>query len=84
MAMQLIAENLNSQTPSVAQLSHWVNLYNLTFPVLADPNWSVGDPVGNGYIPFYWVLDQNLIIRQKGNNLSSFHSIIQNLLGSKH
>jgi hypothetical protein len=51
-AMQLLAEDLQEQTPTVARLAAWVSFYNLTFPVLADPNWQVGSPVGNGYIPW--------------------------------
>jgi len=79
--LQLIGENFNEQPPTTEQLAGWVANYGLTFPVLADPYWQVGGPYGNGYIPFYWVLDQELIIRQKGNTLSYFKNKIEDLLG---
>jgi len=79
--LQLIAENYNGATPSQSDLQDWVQEHGLTFPVMADPNWQVGGPYGNNSIPFYWVVDQNLVIQKKGNFLFFFHFKIRELLG---
>jgi hypothetical protein len=81
MVLQLIAEDYQGYTPTLQELRAWVDLYDLNFPVLLDPNWQIGGPVGNGYIPFYWVVDQDRVIRRKSNYLSTFHTIIRQLLG---
>ncbi len=82
--LQLIGENMNSQTPTVADLAAWAEYFKVTFPVLADPDWLIGDAVGNGYVPFYWVVDQQGVIRKKSTlitPLNAFHRIIKQLLG---
>jgi hypothetical protein len=81
MVLQLLSENYQYQTPTQQQLKTWVSTYGLLFPVLCDPNWGIGNLVGNGYIPFYWVVDQERVIHKKGNYLSQFHTIIEQLLG---
>ena len=80
--LQLIAENYNHQTPSVADLAAWVTEHSVTFPVLADPNWQVCDPLLTfGALPSYVLVDQDLIIQKKGLLLGFFHNKIKNLLG---
>jgi len=79
--LQLLGEDYNGGSCSVAELQAWVKYYGLTFPVLSDLNWQVGDPLGNGYIPYYAVLDQDLIIRKKTNYLTQTKSTIESLLG---
>jgi glutathione peroxidase-family protein len=79
--LQLIAEDFQSQTPTVQELAGWKAAYGLNFPVLADPYWGVGGPVGNNYIPFYWVVDQERVIHKKSNYLNQFPNTIEDLLG---
>ena len=82
--LQLIGENMNSQPPTVAELAGWVDHFQVTFPVLADPNWQVGGAMGGAFVPFYWVVDQEGVIRKKSTlitPLSAFHRIIKQLLG---
>jgi hypothetical protein len=81
MALQLISENFQQSPPTQDQLAGWKAQYGLSFPVLCDPYWGVGGLVGNNYIPFYWVVDQERVIHQKGNYLTAFPSVIEDLLG---
>jgi hypothetical protein len=39
--IQLKAQNSSSQTPSQADLESWADNFGITFPVLADSNWTV-------------------------------------------
>ncbi|MCC6157825.1 MAG: TlpA family protein disulfide reductase [Deltaproteobacteria bacterium] len=78
---QLIAENYHNLTPTDTQIDSWVNKYDLTIPVLIDPGWAVGGPVGNGYIPFYWVMDEDGVIRYKSNYVDDFYDHIDNIIG---
>ena len=84
--LQLLGENDQYKPPTQQNLEDWIIKHKVTFPVLADPNWGVGDKIGNGYIPFYWVLDQNLVIQKQSDSpgiflLYQFHRIIKDLLG---
>lgn len=81
--LQLLGEDYNGGNCSVDELQAWAKYFGLTFPVLADTNWQVGGPLGNGYIPYYAVLDQNLVIQKKTNYLNTTVSTIENLLGIK-
>lgn len=78
---QLIAENYRGFTPNDTQIDGWVNKYDLTIPVLIDTGWAVGGPVGNGYIPFYWVMDEDGVIRYKSNYVEDFYDHIDNIIG---
>ncbi|MCL4234277.1 MAG: TlpA family protein disulfide reductase [Deltaproteobacteria bacterium] len=78
---QLIAENYRGFTPNDTQIDSWVNKYDLTIPVLIDAGWAVGGPVGNGYIPFYWVMDEDGVIRYKSNYVEDFYDHIDNIIG---
>ncbi len=79
---QLIAENYRGFTPNDTQIDSWVNKYDLTIPVLIDTGWAVGGPVGNGYIPFYWVMDEDGVIRYKSNYVEDFYDHIDNIIGT--
>jgi len=79
--IQMLGEDYGSSTPTIQDLAGWIGKYNLTFPVVADENWQVGGKVGNGYIPFYLTLDQQMVIRKAGNGLYPNHGTIQELLG---
>ena len=82
--LQLIGENLNSQPPTVAELAGWVDHFQVTFPVLADPQFQIGGAMGGDFVPYYWVIDQQGVIRKKStyfSTLASFHKIIKKLLG---
>ncbi|MBZ0271112.1 peroxiredoxin family protein [bacterium] len=77
---QLITENNRGLPPTDANIDDWVETYGLTIPVLKDPQWGVCGPVGNGYIPFYWIMDADGVIRSSGNYLSTFTYWIDLLL----
>ncbi|MDP8222411.1 MAG: TlpA disulfide reductase family protein [Candidatus Lernaella stagnicola] len=79
--LQLLGEDYGGDTPTTSDLSNWKSKYNLTFPVLADANWQVDRNLGNGYVPHYTTLDQQMVIQRKGNTLYSNHGTIRDLLG---
>ena len=87
--IQLIAENYSGSPPSVADMQDWMSNPVLTYIVAADPNWAIGLPYNdtfNGYqfsIPFYWLVDQNLVIVRKGGTPNSYRLTIAELLGSE-
>ncbi len=66
----------------MSDLAKWANDQKVTFPVMADPNWQVCDPLLSfGYIPSYVLIDQNLVIQKKGLYMGMFHTKIKSLLG---
>ncbi len=84
--LQLLGENKAGDPPTGQDLAAWIIKHSVTFPVLADPNWGVGDKIGNGFVPFYWLLDQNLVIQKQFDSpgiffLFQFHDLIKDLLG---
>ena len=55
--MQLKAQNNAGNTPSTSDLDSWTNTHGLTFPVLADANWSqMGRWEKDNYIPSHTLL----------------------------
>jgi hypothetical protein len=88
LVVQLLGQNFNhSNNVTVADLTSWItyikNNYStvLTYFVAADPGYAVGDHFNNtGYIPYYWLIDQNKVIYWKSLNLNSFETRIQTLL----
>jgi len=44
---------------SFTSIQNWINTYDLTYPVLRDPNNGVYWTYGDGYIPYNVVIDQN-------------------------
>lgn len=79
--IQMLGQNYQGSTPSTTELNSWKNKYGLTFPVVGDSNWQVGGRLGNSYIPHYTILDQEMVIQMKGNNLYTNHGKIRDLLG---
>jgi hypothetical protein len=43
MILSTWAENENSESPSVDDISAWAEKYGMTFPVLADPSWAINN-----------------------------------------
>lgn len=81
--VSLVGENLAGNPPSTANLQTWVNYFSLQYVVLADPYWTIGvyyNPT-DFFIPYHWVVDQELIIRGKNLDLNSLQPIIEDLLG---
>jgi peroxiredoxin len=90
--LQLMGGDIGNGTPDNLELQEWVDDFDLTFPVLADPFYSAG----GGYnqtnsIPFYWLVDQNMTIVAKidynfppaagqPRTLFGFHTLIRDLL----
>ena len=65
-------------------LEDWINTYNLTYPVLADHNYAVSSMYNNTdfYIPFYWIVDQDMVIYAKtGWLLDPMYDIVEEILG---
>jgi hypothetical protein len=88
MVLQLLGQDCNYATPTVAELQAWGGTtYGLAFPVLADANFQVGNQINDGGIPFFWVLDANMVIVAKSDDggnyhdLSYFGPIVRQLLG---
>jgi peroxiredoxin len=89
MVLQLLGQagpESNPRIPTLADLQNWAAQYSLTFPVLCDPNFRIGDRMGDQEIPFYWVLDTHGVIVAKSNDggnqwpVGHFLSIVENLL----
>lgn len=88
LAIQLIGANVNGYPPSVQNLQNWINLVQtaegvlITYILLADTNFGVGNLYNPTiYIPYYWLVDQNLVIQQKSSFVGTFSTKIEELLG---
>lgn len=80
--IQLLAENYGGSVPTAQQMTKWKGDNNVTFEVVADPQWGVCDPLLNfGFIPTYVLLDQDSVIVKKSLFNVTFHNPIKGLLG---
>lgn len=63
MIIQLMGEDKSGSPPDLDDVEKWVTKYDVTFPVLADPNWSVGNRYEkDGYIPTWTLMGPGLEI----------------------
>lgn len=63
MILQLMGENNNGSSPDQGDLETWASRYDVTFPVLADPNWRIGSRYEqDGYIPTWTLMAPGLEI----------------------
>lgn len=93
--IQLMAQDRSSNPAKQAALEEWVETYSLTLPVVADLFPIVGNKINHTvYIPFYALVDQNMVIVAKVDfynpappeypgSLNDFHGLIQALLALK-
>ena len=91
--IQLMAQDRSGNNTKQPALEEWVDTYSLTFPVVADLFPSVGARFNHTvYIPFYGLVDQNMVIVAKFDSenpappeypgtLNAFLAIIKDLLG---
>ncbi|MBZ0271113.1 TlpA family protein disulfide reductase [bacterium] len=77
---QIIDEGSDGEPVGHHEFDNWVDFFQPTFAVLADPKSSVCGPAGNGSVPFYWLLDQSGIVQTRTNGLVTFQSRIDELL----
>ncbi len=92
LVIQFLGEDFNGGGVTVDDLQDWIDyIYDkiqplhttLTFIVAADSRFRISSKYNDtgGYIPFYWLIDQDRIIVKKNLNLNVFESKIQDLLG---
>ena len=81
--IQIVTEDGNEQPITLDGVGAWVTQNGLTFPVVANPDWSVcGNMlIDDMYIPAYYLIDKNGVIQLKGSATTGFHAKIQELLG---
>jgi hypothetical protein len=87
--VQLLGQNYNGgNNVTVANLQKWISDIDsaygttLTYVVAADPGFSIGNHFNKtGYIPYFWLIDQNKVIYFKSLNFGMFESRIKILLG---
>ncbi len=86
--MQLIGADFNGNYPQLDDLLAWIayikSQYSatITYNVAADPYFTIGGMYNKtGYIPYYWLVDQDLVINYKASFLNPFRSKIETLLG---
>jgi len=64
--LDVLAENLLGDPPSLADLNLWVGEYGLTFPVVSDPEGAWSNPaVPLGQYPVVLVIDRDLEVYEK-------------------
>lgn len=86
--IQLLGMDGGYNPPDQSDLQAWINYIknaygvSITYVVASDPYFSVGNKYNKtGYIPYYWMVDQDLIIVKKGSSPNSYRSMIEDLLG---
>lgn len=63
--MALYGENTSSNPPTQSELASFAQQHNMTFPVLSDPGWNVGNNLGSGYLPAHALLAPGMTIVKK-------------------
>ncbi len=71
LAVYLIAEDIEYNATTTEDAAVWADTHGLTFPVLADANWEVGNrfEVGNG-IPSYSLLGPGMEVLIKDGTVT--------------
>lgn len=88
LVVQLIGADFGGAYPQQADLIAWINYIKsqygatITYDVAADPYFTIGSMYNKtGYIPYYWLVDQDLVINYKASALNPFRAKIETLLG---
>lgn len=88
LVVQLIGADFSGGTPQLNDLLLWIKHIKsqfgatITYNVAADPGFAIGSKYNKtGYIPYYWLVDQDLVIYHKSGFLGSFRPKIETLLG---